>query len=138
MKLLPLVVSSFLFVAACGEGAKAAANDAANLAHKAAEAAKNMPAAAAIASTWTDLSKTLAGITDGATAEKAKSGLATIVDTLKGQVGSLGGITKATEGLGGDVVKGITDQVKKLLANPDVAKAIGPVLEQLNGLVGGK
>lgn len=138
MKILPLIVSSFLFVAACGEGAKAAAGDAANLANKAAEAAKSLPGAAAVASTWTDLSRTLSGITDGATAEKAKSGLTTIVDTLKGQIGSLGGIAKATEGVGGDVVKGITEQVKKLLANADVAKAIGPVLEQLQGLVGGK
>ncbi len=138
MKILPFVVSSFLLVTACGEGAKAAAGDAANIANKAAEAAKNMPAAAALASTWSDLSKTLSGITDGATAEKAKTGLTTIVETLKGQIGSLGGIAKATEGAGGDVVKGITDQVKKLLANADVAKAIGPVLEQLQGLVGGK
>lgn len=138
MKILPFVASLLLIVAACGERARAAGTEAANLANQAAEAAKKLPAVTALASTWGDLSTTLAGITDGVTAEKAKAGLATAVDTLKSQIGSLGGLTKATEGVGGDLVTGITEQVKKLLANPEVAKVLGPVLEQLQGLVAGK
>ncbi len=135
MKALPILVASLLLlVPACGDKAKAAVNEAGNAA-QIAEAAKNLTAAK---TTFGDLTKALAGITDSATADKAKASLTGLVDTLKTQLGSVGGFSKIAEGLGATATKTINDQIAKLTGNADIAKSIGPVLEQLKGLLAGK
>lgn len=139
MLCLPMLCSSLLLcLPACGDKAAAASADAGKLLNQAAAAAKNLPALASATSTVTDLGKMLRGITDGATADKAKAELTSLVGTLKGQLGALGGITKVADGGGLGVLEGALDQIGKLMSNPEVTKAIGPVLEQLKGLLGGK
>lgn len=139
MKCLLMLCSSLLLcLSACGDKAAAASTEAGKLLNQAAEAAKNLPALASATSTVTDLGKMLGGITDGATADKAKAGLTSLVGALKSQLGALGGITKLSEGGGKGVLEGAVDQVGKLMNNPEIMKAIGPVLEQLKGLLGGK
>ena len=98
----------------------------------------DVAAAAAVAKvqgTVTDLGKTLAGITDGATAEKAKPALEGQVKTLGAQLNDAGASAKTQIEL---LLKPVLDQVNGLLGNADVKKVIGPVLEQLKGLVSAK
>lgn len=136
---LPVLFLSFAALTACGEKASAAMNDATRLAAEAADAAKKLPAFAAASATVADLTKSLSGITDGATAAKAKAQLTALVDSLQQQVGALGGLDKLTASLGnGDLMKGVTAQVTKLMGNADIAGSVGPVLEKLKALLAGK
>jgi hypothetical protein len=140
-----LLLLPLLLVPACGDKA---ANAAGNMVDQAKNAAGDVKAAAGdmvkqtavvdkLKTTFGELTKSLSGITDGATAEKAKGGLESIVSTLKTQMGELGGLGKldgmlatAKDGL----MKGAMDQVTKLMGNADITAKIGPVLEQLKGL----
>lgn len=91
--------------------------------------------------TVSELTKSLSGIADGATAEKAKSGLEGLVGNLKTQIGELGSLGKLSDSLSGmkdGLLKPVMEKVTGLMGNADIAKAIGPVLEQLKGVLGGK
>jgi hypothetical protein len=139
-----LLLLPLLLLPACGD--KAA--NAGNLADQANKVAGDVKAAAGdmakqtavvdkLKATFNDLGKTLGGITDGATAEKAKTGLEGIVSTLKTQMGELGGLGKLEGALAtvkDGLMKGAMDQVTKLMGNADITAKIGPVLEQLKGL----
>lgn len=133
---LPFLLGSFT---ACGDQAAAAMSEASRLAGQAAEAAKALPGMAAVATTFADLTKSLGSITDAASAEQVKSSLTTLVDSLQAQIAALGGFDQMKAALGSsDLVKRVVDQVTRLLGNADIAKSVGPVLEQLQGLLGGK
>jgi hypothetical protein len=148
---LPLVLASFLLFPACGDKAANAANPA-DVTKNATDAAKNAAAMVGDATkqtavldklkgTFTELTKSLGTITDGATAEKAKGGLETLVGTLKTQMGELGGLGKLADSvvtMKDGLMKPVMEQVTKLMGNADITKAIGPVLEQLKGLLGSK
>jgi hypothetical protein len=145
-----LVVVPFLVLgSACGgkaEAGEAAAKDASNalkaatdLMGKASDLVKNVGTFDQVKSTFSNLTQSLQGVTDGASAEQAKAKLAEYVGQLKSQLGDGGTLAKWTASLGsaGDgVMKAVLDQVAKLSANPDVQKAIGPVLDQVKGLLG--
>ncbi len=91
-------------------------------------------------STVGELTTTLGSITDGATAEKAKGALESLVGGLKGQLGELANLGKLTDNVAGmkdGLLKPVMEKVTGLLGNPDIAKAIAPVLNQLKGLVSG-
>lgn len=148
----PLLLSLSLILASCGDQNASAAGtnplaNAANEAGKAlggiADVAKQTDAAKSAFSALGDLQKALGGITDGASATAAKS-------TLEGLVGKLGGSMKDLQGVGkladtvkaalggGDlngIMKTVTDKIGALLGNEQVKSAIGPVLEQLKGLI---
>ncbi|MBL9079389.1 MAG: hypothetical protein JNL08_17945 [Planctomycetes bacterium] len=110
----------------------------------------DVAAAAAPAQSF-DINKILAGIKDQPTAEAAKGPLEGAIASLKSLVG--GGAAAPTEGateasggmkqLGSDVlakfgIDGATiGTITGLLQNPAVAGAIGPLLNQLKGLIGG-
>ena len=140
-----LLLLPLLLLPACGDKA---ANAAGNLTEQANKAAGDVKAAVGdmakqtavvdkLKTTFTDLGKTLGGITDGATAEKAKTGLEGIVSTLKTQMGELGGLGKLEGALAtakDGLMKGAMEQVTKLMGNADITAKIGPVLEQLKGL----
>jgi len=129
-----LFLSPFFLLASCGD--KAAANT--NTPSVDASALKDVKAttgaAEKVSGTVAELMKTLSGITDGATAEKAKSALEGQAKTLGGQLGDLGALKSSVEG----VLKPLMDKVNGLLGNADIKKAIGPVLEQLKGLLPAK
>ncbi|MBL8752653.1 MAG: hypothetical protein JNK15_05075 [Planctomycetes bacterium] len=138
------VVLPFLFlVAGCGEKAKAGATEttpavgaAKDLLGKASDLVQKAANLDQVKTTFGDLGKTLQGITDGASAEQAKAKLGDYVKTLQGQLGD-GTIAKWTSSLGSTgegLVKQVVDQANRLAANPDVQKAIGPVLEQVKAL----
>lgn len=106
-------------------------------------------AAAASATKSFDINKILGGITDKPSAEAAKGPLESAVASLKGMLGTdsaaggapaeaSGGMKKvsadvlATFGVTGDTMGMITG----LLGNPAVTAVIGPVLNQLKGMIG--
>ncbi len=133
-------LTSCLLLAACGDQAIAAAAEAKGWLGQASDAAKKLGSFEQAKTMFSDLSKSLGGIADGATAEQAKVQLAALVTSLKSQVGD-GGIAKWTSSLGGagdGLVKAAMDQIGKLRSNPDVQKVVGPVLEQLQGLLSAK
>lgn len=135
--LTSLVLPVCFLLPACGEKA---ANAGTNMLNSVGDATKQMASLDKLKSTITDLSKTLGGITDGATAEKAKGALENLIGGLKGQLGDLSGLGKLTDevaGMKAGLLKPVAEQVTKLLGNADIAKAIGPVLNQLKGLVSG-
>lgn len=134
----PLLLTSLLLAttfAACGSMSTDAANNTAN---------------AAAATKSFDVNKLLGGISDKPTAEAAKGPLEAVVAQLKGLMGgasnpAAGGAADASTGMkklstdvlakfgiSGDTVGMITG----LLGNPAVSGAIGPVLNQLKGLIG--
>jgi hypothetical protein len=137
MKRLLALAVPCLFVA-CGEQTAAAANEAARLLDQASKTVKELPAYATATQTLADLGGKLATIRDGATATKAKAELAALAQSLQTQLGSLGGAAKVAAGGAEQAMRTIADQLTKLASNPEVQKAIGPVLEQLRGLVGSK
>lgn len=109
-------------------------------------------AAAAVAPAQSfDVNKILGGIKDKPTADAAKGPLEGAIASLKTLMGgkaapATGGAADATAGmkkLGADVlakfgIDGTTlGTITGLLQNPAVAGAIGPVLNQLKGLIGG-
>ncbi|MBM4062935.1 MAG: hypothetical protein FJ265_17845 [Planctomycetes bacterium] len=111
-----------------------------------AQPAAAQPAAAAdLQPTVENLGKILTGITDGPTAQAAKSKLDTIIGSLKsaaeaakgqlgGDLGKLAGAAAAKAGVDLGAIKAAAlQQVDKLLANDAIQGAIGPTLEQLKG-----
>ncbi len=140
------VVPLLFLVAACGGNANAgtaeapgALKTAADLMGKAGDALKQVTDLNQVKATFTNLTQSLQGVTDGATATQAKAKLAECVAQLQTQLGAGGTLAKWTSTLGstGDgLTKALLDQVTKLSSNPDVQKAIGPVLEQVKGLLG--
>ncbi|MGE0145264.1 MAG: hypothetical protein AB7I19_17870 [Planctomycetota bacterium] len=96
------------------------------------------------------ITKVLTGITDGKTAEAAKSELETLTNNFGSVLEKLKGDGKAaTDGIAGKVgelakgalaslapqFKGITEQISRLMNIKDVVAQIGPVLEKLKGLI---
>lgn len=138
MRYLTSLVLPFCFLMpACGEKA---ANAGTNVLNSVGDAAKQMASLDKVKSTVGDLTKTLGSITDGATAEQAKGTLENLVSGLKGQLGELGGLGKLTDSVAGmkdGLLKPVMDKVTGLLGNAEIAKAIGPVLNQLKGLISG-
>ena len=141
MKLISsLTLLSLFLLPACGDDAKAAGDATKNLMNTVGDVAKQTAAFDKLKGTFEGLKSTLAGITDGATAEQAKGKLSGMVDTLKEQMGSLGDMGKLSDSLSGvkdGLVKGIMGQLTGLMGNADIQKAIGPVLEKLKGVLGG-
>ena len=101
-----------------------------------------------------DLVKLLGGVTDGASAEAAKGPLETGIGALKKALagadakakldGAAGGNTDTAgtaKKMASDVLAkfglgaGTVDSIAKLLDNPAVKSAIGPMLEQLQGMI---
>lgn len=145
-----LILSLSLLFAACGDSTAAAGTnplaDAAKEAGKAlgglADAAKQTEAAKTAFGALGDLQKALAGITDGASATAAKAKLEGLVGKLGVSMQDLRGgqlAEKVKAALGGadlnGLMKTVTDKVGALLGNEQVKSAIGPVLEQLKGLI---
>lgn len=129
---LTSLLASVVLFAACGT----TANDA------------TAAAAAAPAKSF-DVNKILGSIKDKPTAEAAKGPLEGAIASLKsmmgGTTGTSGGAADASSGmkkLGADVlakfgINGDTmNMITGLLGNPAVSGAIGPVLNQLKGLIG--
>ncbi|MFO1054423.1 MAG: hypothetical protein U1F36_19555 [Planctomycetota bacterium] len=100
------------------------------------------------------ITKLLTGITDGKTADAAKSQLETLTTQFSSVVSGLKSAASSegekASGAIGDLAKkamgaltpelttafkGITDQITRLMNIQDVTKAIGPVLEKLKGLI---
>jgi hypothetical protein len=135
--ILPLVLPICLLLPACGDKA---ANAGTNILNSVGDATKQAASLDKLKATVGSLTTTLGGITDGATAEKAKGALENLVGGLKGQLGELGNLGKLTDSLAGmkdGLLKPVMEKVTGLLGNADIAKSIGPVLNQLKGLVGG-
>lgn len=134
--LISLVLPVCFLFPACGEKA---ANAGSNVMNMVGDATKQMASLDQLKSVAGDLTKTLGGITDGATAEKAKGALEGLVTSLKGQLGDLGGLGKLTDSVASAkdaLLKPLMEKVTGLLGNADIAAKIGPVLNQLKGLVG--
>ncbi len=135
--LTSLVLPVCFLLPACGEKA---ANAGSNILNSVGDATKQMASLDKLKATVGDLTKALGSITDGSTAEKAKGTLENLVGGLKGQLGDLGGLGKLTDNVVSTkdgLLKPLAEQVTKLLDNADIAKTIGPVLNQLKSLVGG-
>jgi len=135
--LVSLVLPVCFLFPACGEKAANAGTDLLNSA--VGDVGKQTASLDKVKSTAGDLMKTLGSITDGATAEKAKGTLEGLVSGLKGQLsdlGSLGKLSDSVSGMKDTVLKPVMEKVTGLLGNADIAKAIGPVLNQLKGLLG--
>lgn len=132
-----VVLLSLFLLGACGSEAGAAGN---------------------VTGTADSVTKLLSGITDSKTAEAAKTELTSLTETLSGALGSLKSTAESTtETTGADVkdklgalakkaasaispemtksFSGITEQVARLMGNPEIAKVIGPTLEKLKGLI---
>ncbi|MCR9247286.1 MAG: hypothetical protein NXI31_19815 [bacterium] len=110
-------------------------------------------------STAGSIVKLLEGITDGKTAESAKSELSTLTEQLSTGITALksagektGGEAKDAMGALAEKAKaavaafspeltksfgGITEQITRLMGNDEIKKVIGPVLEKLKGLIAG-
>jgi hypothetical protein len=132
-----LLLLPLLFVPACGDKANAAGNMVDQAKAAVGDMTKQTAVVDKLKTTFTDLTKSLGGITDGATAEKAKGALEGIVGTLKTQMGELGGLGKLDGALASvkdGLVKGAMEKVTALMGNADISAKIGPVLEQLKGL----
>lgn len=126
----------FLF-SACGDKAANAATDAVNMVGDATKQAAGLDQ---LKTTVADLTKTLGGITDGASAEKAKGTLEGLVSGLKGRLGdltSMGKLTDSVASMKDSLLKPVMEKVTGLLGNADIAAKIGPVLNQLKGVLGG-
>jgi len=110
--------------------------------------------ATAVTETTTKVVDLLKGITDGKTAEAAKTQLESLTDKLGGALTSLQALGQASAGNAGtglgdmamqaaatvspEITKslgGIAEQVTRLLGLEDVKTAIGPLLEKLQGLL---
>lgn len=140
---LALVLSALLLVPACSGDAGASGS---------------------VAGIADQLTKVLAGITDAKTAESAKEQVTSLTDEFakafgalkssatdagekaKGALGdSLGGqagdlMKKATDALPDSVksaLGGVSKEVERLLASPEVQNVLGTTLEKLKGLVAG-
>lgn len=142
MKISLFVVSAlFLLLPACGDQANASVTAAENAAKQAAAALEQTQSFAKLRPTLESLGKTLGSITDGATAEKAKSVLEGLLEPLKAQMGglaNLGALSASVGGVKDGLVKAATEQIKQLAANPAITKAVGPVLEKLAAALSGK
>lgn len=136
-----MVVSVCAFLAGCGDSAEAsmqkAMGQAMNEAQRGMQQMQQQMAAAmpVLQQAWAEVGKSLNGIADGATAQQAKAALTTMVADLQAQARQLGGVDKLAASLGQDTVKALLAQVSALSNNPDVQKAVGPVLEQLRALL---
>lgn len=95
-----------------------------------------------------DLGKVLGGITDGPTAQAAKSKIESLIQQLKaaknvatsgqlgGDLGKIAGAAAAKAGVDLTALKAeAKKQVDSLLGNASIKAAIGPTLEQLKGLL---
>tara|TARA_R110002096_G_scaffold3941_9_gene18911 strand:- start:710 stop:1069 length:360 start_codon:yes stop_codon:yes gene_type:complete len=114
---------------ACGDAS-------AGVLDKVGDAAKQSDALAKIKGTFTNLTSTLTGITDGETAKAAKGKLEGMIGPLKDQLSSLGGLSKLGA-MKDTLVNGVMSQVTRLIGNADIKSAIGPVLEKLKGALNG-
>ncbi|MBL9077638.1 MAG: hypothetical protein JNL08_09050 [Planctomycetes bacterium] len=135
--LLTVVLPLCLLFPACGENAAKAAETATSMLGDAQKQLASLDAAKPVVG---DLMQTLSGITDGKSAEAAKASLEKLTIGLKEQLGSLGDLGKLSGTLAttkDSLLKPVLDKVAGLLGNAEVAKAIGPVLTQLKGLIGG-
>jgi hypothetical protein len=144
MRILTPVLFSFLFlIPACGDKADASGTNLPDAAKGAVDAGKDMlskqtPAFEQLKGSLTTLSTTLAGITDGATAEKAKGTLDGLVTSLKTQLGNLGTLGTLSDTLKTQkdaLLKTINEKITSLLGNAAIKEKIGPVLEQLQNLL---
>lgn len=135
--LLSLVLPVCFLLPACGDKA---ANAGTNVLNSVGDATKQVASLDKLKSTVSELTATLGSITDGATAEKAKGALENLVGGLKGQLGELANLGKLTDNVASmkdSLLKPVLEKVTSLLGNADIAKSIGPVLNQLKGLVSG-
>lgn len=122
-------------------------NEAANKvnegANAVAEVAKQTEAVKKVSETLGDLQKTLTSIHDGASANGAKTLLDGLVGKLTsamgdlGKMGKLGDALKGASGAKDALVKAVSDQAAKLMANDQIKGAIGPVLDKLVGALKG-
>jgi hypothetical protein len=124
-----VLLASLCLLPACGDKADAAIGD----------IGKQTAAIEKVKTTLADVTKSLNGITDAATAEKAKTTLDGLATALKTQMADLGSLGKLSDALGttkDSLVKGVQDQIAKLAGNAEIQKAIGPVLDKLKAALG--
>ncbi len=124
-----IALLSMFLLPACGDAS-------AGVLDKVGDAAKQSDALAKIKGTFTNLTSTLTGITDGETAKAAKGKLEGMIGPLKDQLSSLGGLSKLGA-MKDTLVNGVMSQVTRLIGNADIKSAIGPVLEKLKGVLNG-
>jgi hypothetical protein len=142
MKSLPVLIPILsVLLAACGDRADAGARAEGerSLLDRAAQLAKDLPGMATMPSTFADLKTKLASITDGASARQAQAELQRLAAVLQQHVDAAGGAPNWTENLGaaGDrLVRAAREQLDKLRKDPQVEQAIGPVLAQLDRVLG--
>ena len=103
---------------------------------KAASKLARAPLIAKVTKTLANLKTTLVTVTDGATAEAAKTRLSSLVTDLQDQVDKLGGTEKLTGALGGFKTS-LTEKIGELLNDSEIQRAIGPALQKLKGLIAG-
>jgi hypothetical protein len=144
MRIVLVLLVSIL--AACGEQSQAAGKDALDHAAKAAAAAKEMvvksDALVKGTAAFAALKQELAKVTDGASAQQVKAQLATHLAQVKASLGKLGDLDQIADDL---LAKAGTSraqlfalgkaQVDALAAKPEVAKALGGLLDDLKQLV---
>lgn len=136
--ILTLVLPVCFLFPACGDkAANAGVTDPMTMVG---DATKQMASLDQLKATAGNLNATLGSITDGATAEKAKTTLENLVTGLKSQLGDLTSSGKLTDSIAStkdSLLKPVMDKVNSLLGNADIAAKIGPVLNQLKALLGG-
>jgi hypothetical protein len=104
-----------------------------------AEAAKKFaPLLTQVTGSFGDLTKAFAGITDGASADKAKGAIETATKALAGPMDMIKGLKldAATLAPLDGLKKTAMDQVGKLMGNTDIVGKIGPALTSLKDLLG--
>jgi hypothetical protein len=134
---LALLLPLLFVVPACGGEAGAAGGAAAS----AMEAAKAQlgPLMAKVTGSFGELTKLFGSVTDGASAEKAKTGIEAAVGALKAPMESIKALKLDATTLAPleTLKKTAMEQVGKLMGNGDIAAKIGPALTSLKGLLGG-
>jgi hypothetical protein len=139
---ISLTVVSFLFLmAACSDKTPAPPTSPPtdkSMMDKAGDLARKVGSLDAIKQTCSDLAASLKGITDGPTATKAKGKLSEITGSLRTQLDgkTVSNWTDKLGSTGQSMLKAMQDKVTKLAQDPEVQKAVGPVLAELKGLLG--
>lgn len=139
------VCSLLAALAACGGDAQVA-NERTGTPAAAAPAPASSPEAraddelAAVRTTVGGMRTALAGITDAASAERARTELTRLAADLRQRVGERGDLprwVRELDGEAGDLRGALQARVGQMAAQPAIAKALGPLLDELRQLAFG-
>jgi molecular chaperone GrpE (heat shock protein) len=141
---LPLLCASLLLLSmsACSKGADAAPAEPPKqgVLDKAKDKLGAVAGAQEVQATLQKLKAQLAKVTDGASAQQAKTELQQLVASLKQQVDAKGGVDKIASDLGSTgekLLAAARQQIDALVKDPQVQQSLGPVLQQLKAVLGG-